>query len=107
LNLGLSLPSDDDDADDDDNDNNNNNNNNNNNVKTSTVQSVQLLCHWLGEMGSNVGRDKKFFSYLKSPDQLWVPSRFLSNGYRASSPGMKRSALDFDHSPPPDSEFKK
>jgi hypothetical protein len=35
----------------------------------------------MDDRGSIPGRGREFFLYLLSPDQLWSPSSFLSNGY--------------------------
>jgi len=51
--------------------------------------------------GSNPGRGKRFFSYLKHPDQLSGPLSILFNGYRGSDAlGVKRPSCDADRSPP-------
>jgi hypothetical protein len=44
------------------------------------------------------GRGERLFSTPQRPDLLWGPPSLLSNGYRGSSPGIKRPGREADHS---------
>jgi hypothetical protein len=49
----------------------------------------------------------RIFSFPRRPDRLWGPPNLLSNGYQGSiSPGVERSGLEADHSPPASAEVK-
>jgi hypothetical protein len=47
-----------------------------------------------------------FFSSPKCPEGLLRPSSLLSNGYRGSFPGLKRSGRNVDHSHPSNAEVR-
>ena len=50
--------------------------------------------------GSNSGRGKRFFSYIKRSGPLWDLFSLLSNGYRGSFPLVKRPGREANQSPP-------
>jgi len=56
--------------------------------------------------GLNLGRVKRFHVLQNRPYRLWGPPCLLFNGYRGSSPDVKRPGCEFDHSPPPSAEIK-
>ena len=49
---------------------------------------------------------RQIFSYLKHPVRLWDPPSLLFIGYQGSFPGVKRSGIDTDYSPPSSGEVK-
>jgi hypothetical protein len=93
---------------DDDDNNNNNNNNNNNKIKMCNVvmSRVNLVdnCDWgtgWTVRASNPVKAKRFFSFPERQDSSSI--LFIEN--RNSSPDIKLSGCDVDHSPPSRAEL--
>jgi hypothetical protein len=58
-------------------------------------------------VGVRVPVGSRIFSFPRRPGRLWGPTNFLSNGYRGSSPRVKRPGREADNSPPVSAEVKK
>jgi hypothetical protein len=58
-------------------------------------------------VGVRVPVGSRIFSSSRRPDRLCGSPNLLSKGYRGSFPGIKRSGLEADHSPPTSAEIKK
>jgi hypothetical protein len=61
------------------------------------AQSAQRLATGWRVRGSNSGGSEIFRT---RPDPIWGPPSLIYNGYRVSSPGIKRFGRGVDHPPP-------
>jgi hypothetical protein len=74
--------------------------------ESSVSIEAKLQAGWLTNLGSILGRGKRFFCPLQHPDQLWCPPDLLSNAYQGAVPtAVKRPGPQADHSPPSSAEL--
>jgi hypothetical protein len=63
--------------------------------------SVPSTCgydHQLSDPAFKTRQQQQFLSHPNHPHRLWGPNSLLFKGYRHSSPGIKRTGFNADHS---------